>query len=228
VTIIGFLHTASVHEATFARLVAERNRSVAVVQITRPELLDRARSHGLDDPELLADIDAALGELDAAGVGVTVCTCSTIGGLAERTALVGQVRVLRVDRPMARLAVDRGGRIAVVAAVESTLAPTIELLKEEATAAQALVDIELKPCLDAWSLFELGNFEAYLRAIADHVDALPVEFSTVVLAQASMMGAVAFMATPARVLCSPQSAVDEAVRSAGSVQPWSDVCESGS
>jgi hypothetical protein len=47
---------------------------------------------------------------------------TTIGFLhAERIPVA--VPVLRIDRPMAERAVAAGGRIAVVAAVESTLAP---------------------------------------------------------------------------------------------------------
>ncbi len=209
---IGFLHTAAVHEGTFARLVAERDPAAVVVQITRPELLDRARSHGLDDPELLAGISAATAELDAAAVDVLVCTCSTIGGLVERPSSAGRSPALRVDRPMARLAVERGGRIAIVATVESTIAPTISLLKEEATSADVVVDFEPRPCLDAWPLFESGDSKAYIRMIATYVDSLPAEFVSVVLAQASMMGAVALTANPDRVLCSPPSAVDAALR----------------
>jgi hypothetical protein len=209
---IGFLHTASVHEPTFARLVAERDPDALVVQVTKPELLDLARSRGLDDSLVIQGIAEAVAELASAGAEVIVCTCSTIAGLAERTATAGQIEVLRVDRPMARVAVERGGRIAVVAAVESTLAPTVALLKEEAMMSGAILDVELRPCLDAWSLFESGNNEAYLRAIADHVDALPVEFTSVVLAQASMMAAVTLAVDAERVLCSPPSAVEAALR----------------
>ena len=48
---------------------------------------------------------------------------------------------MRVDRPMAAEAVSRGRRIAVVAAIESTVEPTCALLREEA--ARAGRDIEL-------------------------------------------------------------------------------------
>jgi hypothetical protein len=211
-TRIGFLHTAAVHEATFARLVKERDATAEVLHITRPELLARARSHGLEDSVLLAGVAAATADLETGDLDVAVCTCSTIGALVERPAAPNRVAVLRGDRPMARLAIERAGRIAVVATVASTLAPTVELLHEEATKAAVVVDIETKPCLDAWTFFEAGELSAYLQAVAQFVDAIPAEFTSVVLAQASMMDAAALTALPNRVFCSPQSAVDEALR----------------
>jgi Asp/Glu/Hydantoin racemase len=216
VTTIGFLHTASVHEATFERLVADHDPTVTVVHVTRPDLLARAQSHGLGDGDVVEGIAAALGELNTAGATMAVCTCSTIGALAERPAVGDRCPVLRVDRPMARAAVERGGRIAVVAAVESTIATTVALLREEATTMKAVLDVELRPCLDAWTLFESGNSNAYVQAIADHIDALPDEFSTIVLAQASMMDAARLTTNPDRVLCSPRSAVEHALFALGS------------
>ncbi len=63
---------------------------------------------------------------------VVVCTCSTIGGSAEQTRLPHGQSVLRVDRAMAERAVEIGSRIVVAAALESTLAPTTELIQDVA------------------------------------------------------------------------------------------------
>src|SRR5689334_23368062 len=129
-TTIGFLHTADVHVATFHALVTEwGHRDVHLVDAT---LLADARERGVDAAleERLAE---RLRELAGRGPDVIVCTCSTLSGYAERIPVA--VPVLRIDRPMAERAVAIGGRIAVVAAVESTLAPTRELLLECAAGA---------------------------------------------------------------------------------------------
>src|SRR5689334_7134097 len=112
-TTIGFLHTADVHVATFHALVTERGH--------RDVHLADARERGVDAAleERLAE---RLRELAGRGPDVILCTCSTLSGHAERIPVA--VPVLRIDRPMAERAVAIGGRIAVVAAVESTLAPT--------------------------------------------------------------------------------------------------------
>jgi hypothetical protein len=208
---IGFLHTADVHVATFDRLVAERAPGTSTVHEVRADLLDAARRHGLADPAIATGIAQSVGVLERRGADVIVCTCSTISGLAERAPEPAHPQVLRIDRPMAAGAVQRARRIAVVAAVESTIEPTMSLLREEAVSAGADVEIESVPCFGAWESFEAGDLDAYHRVIADHVDAIDASYDVVVLAQATMAVAAALVADPMRVRSSPVTAVDAAL-----------------
>jgi Asp/Glu/hydantoin racemase len=199
---IGFLHTADVHVETFRALTAERGQQD--LHLVDATLLADARAHGVD-ADLEVRVAGRLRELAARGPDVIVCTCSTLGGIAERTPLT--VPVLRLDRPMARAAVAIGGRIAVVASTESTLTPTRELLLECAPDA----DVILAPCLDAWALFEAGDQDGYRRAVAAHVRTLDAD--VIVLAQASLARATALLGDLAiPVLSSPISAVDAAIQ----------------
>jgi hypothetical protein len=209
---IGFLHTAEVHVATFRGLFAE----------LAPPGLDDLH---LVDESLLADarrtgtapgLPARLSELAAAGADLIVCTCSTIGAAAE--ALSGKalpggmpsggVPVLRLDRPMAEAAVAAGDRIAVVATVESTMEPTLALLRETAGRPVTLVP---SPCYTAWRHFEAGDLAAYDEEIAAHVRAVAADADVFVLAQASMAGAAALL-PGIPVLSSPRAAVAAAVK----------------
>ena len=208
---IGFLHTAGVHIATFERLVAERAPDAAVVHEVRADMLDAARRNGLADPAIERGIAESIGALERQGADVIVCTCSTISGLAERPAVAGHPPVLRIDRPMAVAAVREARRIAVVAAVESTIEPTLSLLREEAAAAGSRIDIESLPCFDAWPIFEDGDVDGYHRRIAAHVDAIDETYDVVVLAQATMAPAAELVADPSRVRSSPIAAVEAAL-----------------
>jgi Asp/Glu/hydantoin racemase len=161
-TTIGFLHTAGVHVATFDRLVSERAPGAGTVHDVRVDLLDAARRRGLADPVIAEGIAQSIATLERQGADVIVCTCSTISGLAERPPAPPHAPVLRIDRPMAASAVRDGRRIAIVAAVESTIEPTLSLLREEAVAAGVDVEIESLPCFDAWPLFD---FEFPLSAV---------------------------------------------------------------
>ncbi len=71
------------------------------------------RSHGID-AVLQERIRAHLRRL-ADQVDVIVCTCSTIGGEAERLAAADGIVFVRVDRPMAERAIAIGGRIGMAA-----------------------------------------------------------------------------------------------------------------
>jgi Asp/Glu/hydantoin racemase len=208
---IGFLHTADVHVATFDRLVAERAPEADAVHEVRADLLDAARRHGLGDPAIETGITDSIAALERRGADVIVCTCSTISGLAERPARPTHPPVVRIDRPMAAIAVRLARRIAVVAAVESTIAPTLSLLHEEAGLAGTDVEIDSLPCFSAWPMFENGDLDGYHRLIAAHVDAVDDSYDIVVLAQATMAPAAALVVEPARVRSSPVAAVDAAL-----------------
>ncbi|MDH6121024.1 hypothetical protein ABH930_005112 [Kitasatospora sp. GAS204A] len=198
--IIGFLHTSDVHPATFRALVVE----------LAPQVTD----HHLVDESLLADaragrpyterLRARLGELAEAGAEVIICTCSTIGGTAEELA----PNVLRVDRPMAEQAA-RYGRIGVLHAVESTLAPTHALLIEAGADPAGVLPVT---CPGAWDLFEAGDLPGYYAAVAERIRAAAGSVDVIVLAQASMAPALDLLGeVPIPVLSSPRSAVRRAL-----------------
>lgn len=212
---LGFLHTADAHVETFGALMGELAPTLAHRHVVRGDLLDRARREGLRAPGLAEEVRSALGDLAAAPVGVVLCTCSTIGGLAEECGAGLGLPVVRVDRAMAELAVRSGRRIAVVAALQSTIAPTRELLAGAAAAAGARVEILDSPCLHVWAAFETGDIAGYYRLIAEHVDAVDPSVDVVVLAQASMAPAAELTRGRRPVLSSPRPGVEAACRLAG-------------
>lgn len=206
-TTFGFLHTAEVHEVTFSRLLQEISPEDTAVHLTDPSLLtDARRRHEVDD-DLRLRIGARIGELADRGAARILCTCSTIGGPAEEVGRTGGVDVLRVDRPMAEQAVAGGSRIAVVAALASTMAPTRDLLQETADGAGRAVSIVDAPCLAAWSHFEAGELDRYFATLAAHLEGLDETTDVIVLAQASMAPVEALVSLSSLVLSSPRPAV---------------------
>ncbi|WP_300681577.1 aspartate/glutamate racemase family protein [Nocardioides sp.] len=208
---IGFLHTAQVHVETFEALLPD---AAAALHRVQPELLARAQQplSAAERAALGVDVREALTALEADGADVVVCTCSTLGPLAEEVAGSLGVPVVRIDRPMARAAVAAGPRIGVLAAVASTLEPTLALLADEARAVGAEVEVREQVVEGAWALFQSGQEAAYRETIADAARRLADEVDVLVLAQASMAGAVPLLvdlATP--VLTSPASAVAAAL-----------------
>lgn len=204
-SILGFLHTAPVHVATFDDLVRRRLPAARAVHVVDEALLADARAHG---PEVVRDdVRRRLDELVAAGAEVICCTCSTIGDIAE--SMAAGVPVFRVDRPMARRAVELGPRIGVVAALGSTLEPTRVLIESEARRAGADLTLELVTAIHAWGRFERGDQQGYLTDVAQAARDLAPRVEVVVLAQASMTGAEALLADlEVPVLSSPRLAVE--------------------
>jgi hypothetical protein len=207
VTTFGFLHTAAVHRAVFTDLLDEISPDDVAVHVVDESLLTDARRRGAVDDDLRRRITTRLGELTAAGATGIVCTCSTIGAPAEDIGRLVEVAVLRVDRPMARMAVTSGRRLAIVAALDSTLGPTRALLLEEAATAGRAVTLTEALCPGAWTHFEAGDLDAYIAAVVAHVESLEGDFDVIVLAQASMAPVEKLAHPSALVLSSPRAAV---------------------
>ncbi len=141
-----------------------------------------------------------------------LCTCSSIGRLAEIVGADLGMPTLRVDRPMAERAVAAGRRVLAVACLTSTLMPTAALLRECADAADRQVEIETMLLPTAWRWFQEGNEPAFHRAIAEAVLGSSPTADAIVLAQASMAPAAALLTqVPVPVLSSPRLGVDAAL-----------------
>ncbi|MBW5480507.1 aspartate/glutamate racemase family protein [Streptomyces bambusae] len=196
---LTLLHTSPVHVPVFDALRDRDHPGAVLRHLVAPQLLDRARAEG---PEAVAeDIRALLAqEPQGAPGGPVLCTCSTIGGVAEALAPALGVPVLRVDRPMCAAAVRLGPRIEVLATVASTLAPTAALIEEEAGPEPVRVRTWLVE--GAWACFEADDTAGYLALVAAAADAV-TDADAIVLAQASMAGAADLVTTRIPVLASP-------------------------
>lgn len=214
--VLALLHTSPVHVPVFDALRDEHHPHLRLRHVVDEELLRRARRGGPDavTDEVRAVLDRAVAE----GVGAVLCTCSTIGGVAE--SLGGRagagVPVLRVDRPMAAAAVAAGPRVVVAAAVESTLGPTVALVEEEARRAGRPVTVRPLLVPGAWTRFEAGDTEGYVRDVASAVDTVTAaDADAIVLAQASMAPAGQLTTTPVPTLSSPRPGLAAAAEAIG-------------
>lgn len=185
---VAFLHTSPVHVETFSRLLGAADPTIEISHAVDEALLADAQRVGADDPALVQRVHAAMAAAGSAGgaAAMVVCTCSTIGGAAERTPAGGAFAVARIDRAMADEAVQRGRRILVVAALRSTLAPTAALLRESAVALGREIELDELLVAEAWPHFERGDREAYVNAVVQALQAAAPQVDAIVLAQASM------------------------------------------
>ena len=199
---LGFIHTAAVHVATFEQLVAEIQPACVVEHVVMPALLEQARQEGLTSA-IAQQLTQVIEQLQANGIECIVCTCSTLGGLAETLNPL----VIRVDRAMAEQAIALGSRIAVVAALASTLEPTHNLLHVVAQHHAKTIEISNYTCLNAWEAFLANDQASYLEQIAS-VLATIEQVDVIVLAQASMAEAVKLCQQHIPILSSPRIAIE--------------------
>ena len=181
---ISFLHTSPVHVATFDALLDELSPGTPRRHRVEEGWLAAARDEGMT-PELAEVVTTAMRDMADGGVGV--CTCSTIGGVAE-AAGTENAPTIRIDRALMQAALSHGARPLVAMCLESTKAPTLDLLHDVARTQGCNASPIVVMCQPAWRHFEAGNMDAYARSIADTIKAYLRDDNPdcIVLAQGSM------------------------------------------
>ncbi|HEX4891317.1 MAG TPA: aspartate/glutamate racemase family protein [Alphaproteobacteria bacterium] len=189
---IVFLHTAPVHIATFDALRDRFAPDLAIRHVVREDLLENAVTQGGVTPEIEAAATAVLAGIMTGGVQAIVCTCSTLGAVAESFDAEAAIPVIRIDRPMADNAVMLGNHIAVCGAASTALASTMALLHSSAKDMdRANVTLIDHLFASAWKYFERGDMDAYHREVARGLRGAALTADLIILAQASMHGAIA-------------------------------------
>ncbi|MEC6831090.1 hypothetical protein VXS06_04850 [Photobacterium toruni] len=204
---IAFLHTLSANQTLFDLFIASSGleKRVSIRHYCAPKLLQHASEMGIDD-ELAAMVEQQIVLLEEQGADWIICTCSSIGGLAEQ-AKTRFAQVMRVDRPMASEA-SQCGHIKVLAALETTINSTMILLAEYDADIVQRATVEVIP--EAWAHYLAGDNDTYLAIIAQYTYDHCENDSRIVLAQASMAPAILQLdqATRQRTLTSPSLCLD--------------------
>lgn len=166
------------------------------------ESLPGVRLTNLVDDSLLRDVVQAGGVTEAVeirlgtyyatardlGADLILNTCSSVGEVAAAAHAAGVYRVpiVRIDEPMAREAVALGPRIAVLATLPTTLAPTARLIQNVA-AAEGAAPPRITEVLAAGAYDALmsGKTEEHDRLLEEAARGL-ADTDVLVLAQGSM------------------------------------------
>jgi Asp/Glu/hydantoin racemase len=185
---LSFLHTAESNVAAVSKLMAELAPDVPIRHQLAAELLAEAVKAGTVTDAVAKGVRERLADA-ATGASVVVCTCSTIGAVAEAANGTLPAPVQRIDRAMAEVAVGKGPRILVAACVASTVGPTSDLIAKVAREAGRPADLRVVLIAEAWPRFLAGDVKGYEAMIVDRLTREKGDAEVVVLAQASMAGA---------------------------------------
>ena len=207
---IAFIHTSPSVIPTFKALA--------------DELLPRASIFNMVDESLLCDIIREKGcppitarrlvghvlSAEQAGADYILVTCSSMGRAVEASRVICGATVLRVDEPMAVEAVRIGGRIAVIATLPSTMAPTLDLIRSCAATKGKTIELAGELVEGAFDAVISGDGATHDRLVGSALKELARRSDVIVLAQASMVRVVDSLAPgdkPIPILSSPRLAV---------------------
>ena len=205
---IGIIHTTSATIASLNALAREIIGEVEIINILDDSILkDMREGH---EVEFVRErwIEYAK-TLQRLGVDAVLSACSTVGGFAEEANEILSVPVYRIDEAMCERAVETGSRISVFATLQSTLDPTVDLVRRKADAAGRGVNISVNLVEGAYAFLMEGNKEEHDKRIRDAVMDVLDETDVVLLAQASMASALEGDAEmSSKILTSPKLGIE--------------------
>lgn len=192
------LHTARSHRDTFDAIRDRIAPGTPLRHDVRQDWLMRAQNGA--EKALAGEIAETVGRAE----GPVICTCTTIGPLAEAAGAI------RVDRPMMQVAARAGGPVLLAYCLDSTRGPSLDLLDRSLAVENRRETIHPLRLAQYWQLFEAGEADAFDAVIAGEVRQAARRLKTlgcVVLAQVSMAGAAPLLADlDVPVLTSPELA----------------------
>lgn len=183
---LALIHTSATLVPVFQQLCKAQLADVKTFNIVDDSLVAAIRSKGSLTADIARRVQAYVTSAESGGADHILVTCSSIGPAVEASARFSAVPVLRVDQPMADVAVNTGRRTGVIATLATTLEPTADLVRRRARLAGK--DIELSPVLveGAFEALMAGDAAAHDAKVSAALRELSGRVDVILLAQASM------------------------------------------
>ena len=206
------LHTSAIMVPVFQELTDKyfKGKDIKVFNIVDDSLIKNTIERGELTPDTSHRVVDYVGLAERGGADFVLATCSSIGAAVEMGAALSKMPVLRVDQPMADLAIQMGTRIGVVATLSTTLEPSCDLVRRRALVAGKEIKLISRLCEGAFDALMGGKPELHDQMVASVLKELSNEVDVILLAQASMARVVAQLPEEDKkvpILSSPELAI---------------------
>jgi aspartate/glutamate racemase len=183
---LAIIHTTSATVEPLQNLAHEILSGIEVVNFVDDSILPQLADNGGRVSAVEHRLIQYAVFAEEVGADVILEACSSVGEAVPSMRERVSVPVVRIDEAMAEEAVARGSKVGVAATLNTTLKPTVRLLK--AKAKQVAKDISLETTLadEAYQKLMAGDQEGHDDALAEKLLELVHVVDVVVLAQASM------------------------------------------
>jgi len=208
---LALIHTSATLVPVFQQLCKAKLPNVDTFNIVDDSLVRAIGEKGGITPDISARVAGYIGSASSGGADFILVTCSSIGPAVEAAAGSVKVPVLRVDQPMADLAVRTGRRIGVIATLATTLDPTADLVRRRAVLAGQTIELTTRLCAGAFEALMAGDPAKHDALVGAALQELSTQVDVILLAQASMARVVDTLPEAGRripILASPPLAID--------------------
>ncbi len=185
---IAIIHTSFVSVEHLKTLFSEIIPEAEISHIVDDSLLKEVMENGGITPGIIRRMSNYAQQAETMGVDAIFNQCSSVGEAADIASQGVSPPMVKVDQAMAEKAVKMGKRIAVVATVASTMAPSCRLV--ERAAEKAGKTVEIVPALVDGALDILmkeQNRSEHNRLVKEKIESLEHDVDVFVLAQGSMV-----------------------------------------
>jgi len=208
---LGLIHTSATLIPVFNELCKQYLPGVSTFNIVDDSLVKNIRERGELTPAISKRVADYVASAEDSGADYILVTCSSIGAAVEAAAQGATVPVLRVDQPMADMAVQAGKRIGVIATLPTTLEPTADLVRRRAAIAGKEIELTSKLCDGAFEALMNGDAAKHDTLVAAALRELSKQVDVILLAQASMARVVDTLADSDKIVpivaCPPNAII---------------------
>lgn len=205
---IVFVHTVTGVVGMFAELIRKHlPGNLEVLHIVDETMIAAVRAAGGPTPQVAQRLAQHIQAAAQAGAAAVQVTCSTVSPCIRQLGPT-PIPVFSIDGPMARQAVRRYSRIAVLATNAATIKPSVQTIRDAASQAKRRVSVVGRQCDAAYQAFLTGDRPAHDKIVIQAATRLAKSVDAIVLAQASTAVLAGQLASlPAAILTSPLPAM---------------------
>lgn len=210
---VFIIHTSSVSVDYLNKLFKEFGPHLTVRNIIDDSLLPEVLTHGGVTEGVRQRIVSYARLAEQTGAAMIFNQCSSVGEAADLAAKEVKIPLIKVDEEMARVAVESGKKIGVVATLGTTLGPTCRLIQRTADVRDKPIEIVERLVEGAFEKLVGGDRAGHNAMVIASIRQLCTEVDVVVCAQGSMVALLDDLGqTPVPVLTSPRMGVEHAVK----------------
>lgn len=208
---LALIHTVLFAAELFKKKLAARYAGLQSFHVVDESLLQELmRSNGKMTPGLIRRLAVQANLARDAGAGVILFTCSSTSPAVDMVRPMIDVPIIKIDDPMAELAVRTGGRIGLICTARTTMGPSENLIRDHAARLGRKVDLRIRLESAAFDAVMAGNKDLHDGLVRRAAVELSGDCDVIVLAQASMAHLAAEVSESLKipVLASPDLCVE--------------------
>jgi hypothetical protein len=205
---ITIIETTLVPLEELRKIFFELLPDIDLVSIVDDSLLKEVIAAGKVTPHVVERMCRYAVTAERIGSDLIFNQCSSVGEAVDIAQNLVNVPILKTDLPMAEEAVKIGGKIGVVATLNTTLGPTSRLIQKVADDQSRKIELIPRICEGAFEKLSQGDKKGHNEIIKETIVRLAEETDAIALAQGSMavlLPELGQVKTP--ILSSPRSGV---------------------